>query len=233
MGELETKCVESWKKICPEYEIKRWDESNFDINCSKYVKEAYEAKKYAFVSDYARLVALYEYGGIYFDTDVELIKSPDGLLENKGFLGLERGAPTSHGRTILPATGLGIGCEPHSEIIRLMTEDYKGLSFLRENGTYDMLPCTQRNMHILTDMGFNGKDELQNLDGFLILPTDYLAPLDFVTGKLKKTDNTVSIHLYNGSWHNRSKFYKFKKRIKCTKIGMLIMRIKEKKTVGR
>ena len=89
LPELAIKCIESWKKYLPDYEIKEWNESNFDINCCAYVREAYEAKKWAFVSDYARFWILYQHGGLYFDTDVELIKSIDDLIVKGAFMGCE------------------------------------------------------------------------------------------------------------------------------------------------
>lgn len=93
LPEMAVKCIESWKKYCPDYEIKRWDESNFDLNCCNYVKEACQAKKWAFVSDYVRFKVLYDEGGLYFDTDVELIKPIDDILERGPFMGVEVGQP--------------------------------------------------------------------------------------------------------------------------------------------
>lgn len=93
LPELAVKCIESWKKYCPDYEIKRWDESNFDLKCCDYVKEAYQAKKWAFVSDYVRFKVLYDEGGLYFDTDVELIKPIDDILARGPFMGVEVGQP--------------------------------------------------------------------------------------------------------------------------------------------
>ena len=101
------KCIESWKKYCPDYKIIEWNEQNFEISQNRYAQQAYEAKKYAFVSDYVRLAVLYEYGGIYLDTDVELVRPLDELLEHKGFIGMEHSAPSPYGRTLLVNTGSG------------------------------------------------------------------------------------------------------------------------------
>ena len=105
MTEDAEKCIASWKKLCPDYEIMRWDESNFDVNFNAYTAEAYREKKFAFVSDVARLYALYEKGGIYFDTDVELLAPIDALLESKGFISTEYSVPTPDGRLLFVNTG--------------------------------------------------------------------------------------------------------------------------------
>ena len=95
------KCMESWEKYCPDYKIIEWNEQNFDISKNRYVQQAYEAKKYAFVSDYARLAVVYEHGGIYLDTDVELVRPLDELLEHKGFIGMEHSAPSPYGLSLI------------------------------------------------------------------------------------------------------------------------------------
>lgn len=225
-GEVETKCLQSWKTFCPDYEIKKWDETNFNVHCNQYVEEAYLAKKYAFVSDYVRLYALKQFGGIYFDTDVELIKPIDFLLENKGFISLEVGSPTPHGRLILAATGLGVGCEPHAKLICSMLEEYNNLSMVTESGGLDLTTCAERGTVLLRKCGFDGQNRYQQVGDFVVLPSEYFAPLDFATGKLKITEKTLGIHLYSGSWKNKTAWYKFKKRLKCTRPGMLFMRMK-------
>ena len=116
---LAEKCIASWKKYCPDYEIIEWNEDNFDIDMNAYVKSAYEQKKYAFLTDYARLLIIYENGGVYFDTDVELIKPIDDLLENKSFFGFEDREHVN--------TGLGFGAEKENQIIKRMQKEYDGL----------------------------------------------------------------------------------------------------------
>ncbi|MDO4487912.1 MAG: glycosyltransferase [Eubacteriales bacterium] len=227
-GEMEKKCIESWKRICPDYEIKRWDESSYDFSGNRYAREAYEKKKYAFVSDYVRLDVLYKYGGIYLDTDVELIKKPDSLLEHDGFISLEHGAPSPYGRLILANSGSGIGAIPGCEMIGRMLRQYEKIPFIKESGELDLTACTERQTELLKKYGFNGRDEMQSVGDFVILPSEYFSPLDYMTGRLKKTDNTIGIHLYNGSWTNGSKsaLSKLKSRLKCTGLGMYMMRIR-------
>jgi len=136
-SKLIKKCIDSWKKYCPDYEIKEWNESNFDIEINNYVKEAYEAKKWAFVSDYARLWIVYNYGGIYLDTDVELIKSLDNLLNYKAYFGSEDGK--------LINTGLGFGAIKDNEFVKKIKDDYEYIHFIKDDGTYDITPCPKRN----------------------------------------------------------------------------------------
>ena len=138
------KCMESWKKYCPDYKIIEWNEQNFDISTNRYAQQAYEAKKYAFVSDYVRLAVLYEYGGIYLDTDVELVRPLDELLEYKGFIGMERSAPSPYGRTLLVNTGSGVGAEPGCEMIGKMLAGYRNAAFIQETGEPDLRACTGR-----------------------------------------------------------------------------------------
>lgn len=226
LNEAAIKCVESWKKYYPDYEIKKWDESNFDITSNKYVREAYEAKKYAFVSDYVRLFALNQYGGVYFDTDVELLKPIDKLMFYKGFIALEKGAPTPYGRKIFVNTGSGVGAEANNPFIKKMLDDYADISFIKENGRYDLTSCPERGTEALKELGFVPRNELQVIDDFAFLPVDFFSPFDFATGKTKITENTLGIHYYNNSWNELKKGDKLKRRLKCTKIGMLFMRVK-------
>ena len=196
LPDLAKKCIASWKKYCPDYEIKEWNESNFDLNCCDFVKEAYVAKKWAFVSDFARLKIVYEEGGIYLDTDVEVLKSFDNLLSNKCFLGEE----TSR----FVATGLGFGAEKHNPIIQELLEMYIGKHFKLEDGSYDMLPCPRKNTEPLYKYGykFSGKAIWKN-EHTTVYPPEYFCPLNYETGKMYLTDRTYSIHLYNASWHTK------------------------------
>ena len=196
------RCMESWKKYCPDYKIIEWNEQNFDISTSRYAQQAYEAKKYAFVSDYVRLAVLYEYGGIYLDTDVELVRPLDELLEYKGFIGMERSTPTPHGRTLLVNTGSGVGAEPGCGMIGKMLEVYRNTAFLQKNGEPDLRACTQRDTPLFTKAGLQQKNEQQELDGFLVLPTDCFSPYDYVTERMHRTPRTFGIHYCCGSWQN-------------------------------
>lgn len=190
---LAEKCIESWKKYCPDYEIIQWNEENYktDNKCS-YVREAYEAKKWAFVSDYARLEIVYQYGGIYLDTDVELIKSLDDLLEQECFLALE-----SSGYI---ATGLGFGAIKNSIALKMMLKEYENIHYKLGQGVYDDTPCPTRNTNPFKKMGLVVDSQIQQLQICNIYPPEYFCPLDYRTKTLKITSNTISIHHYNESW---------------------------------
>ena len=191
---LAHKCIESWRKYCPDYEIIQWNEDNFDISaCPLYVRQAYEAKKWPFVTDYVRLKVVYDHGGIYMDTDVELIKPLEGYLNNGAFFGFEEGKNI--------ATGLGFGAEKGHGILLELMADYNSAPFIREDGSFDQTPCPERNTAVFLRRGLKQNNERQILDGdILILPSDYLCPIDYLSGKKKCTRNTVSIHWFSESW---------------------------------
>ena len=205
------KCIESWKKYCPEYQIIRWDESNFDVaKCPAYVREAYAAKKWAFVTDYVRLQVVYEHGGIYLDTDVELLRSPDVFLHNHAFFGFEDIRHVN--------TGLGFGAEKGSKILKEMILDYLSIPFVLENGEMDLTPCPARNTKVLLRRGLRQNNSKQLLNGeILILPTEYFCPIDYITGKKRITKNTYSIHHFSASWHNGVKLETRRKRLQQEK----------------
>ena len=224
---LTKKCIKSWKKFCPDYEIILWDESNFDIaSCPVYVKEAYENKKWAFVSDYVRLKVVYDNGGIYLDTDVELIKSLDHLLCHDAFFGFE-----SDGGCV--ATGLGFGAIKENSVVKAMMDDYEGIHFVKEDGTFDLVPCPVRNTRTLYRYGLKQDNSDQILDNNVrILPWEYLSPIMYSTGKKTFTENTVSIHHYQSSWIKKSlrvrvKITRFFKKIFGEHCFDLIKRLKK------
>ena len=192
LPKLAEKCIKSWKKYCPEYEIICWNEKNFDLNCNKYVQEAYKAGKWAFISDYVRLKVIYEYGGVYLDTDVELIKSLDPLLCNKGYMGFDEKG--------IVATGLGFAAEAGNKVVGEMLKEYDDISFILPDGTYDLTPCPDRNTATLVRLGMDIKNTNQTFMDIAFLPQDYLCPMDYYTAKTKITKNTYSIHHYSGSW---------------------------------
>lgn len=187
------KYIESWHKYCPDYEFREWNETNFDINENNYCKEAYEAKKWAFVTDYVRLKALYEYGGIYMDTDVEVIKSLDPLLKYDAFSGYE-----SNNRI---STGTMASCW-HNEWIEFLLKDYDNRHFRMADGKLDMTT----NVEVIT--GLTKEKYHLNFDGtikffgnnMVMLPFDYLCVKDLSTGEIKKTVNTYTIHHFTSSW---------------------------------
>lgn len=198
-------CITSWKKHLPQYEIKEWNESNFDVNCCSYVKEAYETRKYAFVSDYARFYVLYHEGGLYFDTDVEIIKNMDHIIASGNFMGFEkslatqnREAPNTNILGVNP--GLGLGIVPGLTLVREILNFYEAKEhFSVEDGT-----VVDYTTEILKQHGLMNEHRLQKVANITIYPTDYFCPMDSTTGITTLTDNTVSIHHYSCSWidHN-------------------------------
>lgn len=187
------RCIASWKKFMPGYEIKEWNEENFDINCCEYVKEAYQAKKWAFVSDYARFWILYNYGGLYFDTDVEIIKDIKPIVNKGAFMGCESIDSV--------APGLGLGALPHSSLYKEILDYYESVHFIFGNGK---IPKTvvEHTTKILCRHGWNGNGEIKKIDGIYIYPPEYFCPMDYHTGKFKVTENTYTIHWYTASWQS-------------------------------
>lgn len=198
---LAEKCIESWKKYCPDYEIKRWDESNFDINQNQYCKEAYECKKWAFVSDYIRLKVLHDEGGIYMDTDVEVIKPLDVFLTKSAFSGFEND-------TMIP-TGI-IAAEKGNKWIGNLLKDYKDRHFLKKDGSMDLTT----NVVLITE---NTKKQYPNLllnntyqefESVTFYTKDVFCPIDATINQLIKTENTHTIHWFAGSWVEPPKGFK-------------------------
>lgn len=190
---LAEKCIQSWKKHCPDYEIIEWNEDNFDISTAPlYVRQAYEAGRWAFVTDYVRLKAMLEMGGIYMDTDVEVIKSLDPYLQQEAFAGFEH--PTRI------QTGL-LACTKKFPLFQEFIAYYDTAEFLHPDGSHDITT----NVQILTDLcvrhGLRKDGSYQVIDGFAIYPTEFFCPVDYDTEKLNKTRKTVVIHWFASSWH--------------------------------
>lgn len=202
LPKLAIKCIESWKKLCPGYKIIEWNEENFNINSNMYVKQAYEARKYAFVSDYVRLYALYEYGGVYMDTDVEVLKNLDCFLENQAFSGFE---------TIdTVPTGI-MACEKQNSVFKDLLSYYDKHRFIKGDGSYDLTTNVETITKACVNKGLKLNNELQSINGFTLYPKEYFCPKDHKTGKIHLSDNTYTIHHFAGSWIPKSK--KIKKRI--------------------
>ena len=185
---LARKCIASWRRFLPDYEIIEWNESNFDIHGSAYAKMCYEQKKYAFLTDYLRLAVVEEQGGIYFDTDVEVLRSFDELLKHPAFFGFENNEYV--------ATGLGFGAEPHNPVVRQMLQEYAPLL----DGQHGTVGCPRLNTDALLKFGLKQNGEKQALAGAVVFPAEYFNPRSSITGELKKTENTYSIHWYSASW---------------------------------
>ena len=191
MPKLALKCIESWKKYCPDYEIKEWNEDNFDLDMYPYVREAYDARKFAFVTDVVRLYALYHEGGIYMDTDVEVIKPLDSLLQYDAVSGFE--SPTQ-----IP-TGL-MACRDGQPLFKELLDEYNGIHFRRPDGTLDTTTNVIRISNTCKKYGLRLDNTLQTVRGFTLLPKDYLCPIDQDGHRLKLTSNTLCIHHFAGSW---------------------------------
>ena len=191
--ELVKKCIDSWKKYCPDYEIIEWNESNYDVYKNAYIKEAYTNKKWAFVSDFARLDIIYKEGGFYLDTDVELIRSLDPLCDKSCILGVES--------TGYINTGLGFGAEQGNKTIELMLREYKNTHFLISPGIFHDLPCPIRNTFPFIKYGFDkSSNDIQVILNAYIYPKEYFCPINYETKQLSITSNTFSIHHFNGTW---------------------------------
>lgn len=198
------KCISSWRKFLPDYEIKEWNESNFDVNIIPYTKEAYEAKKYAFVSDYARFWILYKYGGLYFDTDVEIIRPIDDIITKGSFMGIEKGAYYNRAemgeliRSVAPGLGMGAfeGLSIYKEVIDGYNEDH----FFNVDGTYNTFTIVKRMTKVLYEHGYKGGESVERIKDIWIYPAEYFCPFEQKTGKIEITENTRSIHHYDGTW---------------------------------
>ena len=219
---LAEKCIRSWKKHCPDYEIIEWNEDNFDLAaCPPYVRQAYDAKKWAFVTDYARLKILYEQGGFYFDTDVELVKSLDSLRQEKCFMGIENSI-----RYVQVNTGLGMGAEAGFPLIREIAASYLDTPFVRADGTLDTTTCTVRNTEILKKHGYVEENRFQTVAGATIYPTEYFSPMVMENARLKVTKNTYSIHHYSLSWTPKENQMRRKKNLRELRRKELIYHIR-------
>lgn len=209
------KYIESWKKYFPGYEIKEWNEDNFDVNSIPYTRDAYAAKKYAFVSDYARFWVLYHYGGVYFDTDVEAIKPMDDIIEKGAFMGWETAGGT--GKHMI-APGLGLAAPKGFPLYKEILEGFEKLSFYNADGSmnpYSMIPMVT---DILKHYGLQLNGETQTVADTTLYAADYFCPMDTLTGKITTTPNTRTIHWYTMSWLSKRKQWKLK-------LGRLVRRM--------
>lgn len=186
------KWMESWRKYCPDYEIREWNEDNYDITKNSYMYEAYQNKKWAFVSDYARLDIVYEYGGIYLDTDVELVQNLDDLLYQKGFAGFER--------ENYVAFGLGFGAMKGLPIIKSIRDIYNDLHFVNEDASLNLVPCPEYQTKCLVQQGLQLNGEYQIVGDMVIYPEKMFSGKCPYTRRIRLTEYTRSIHHYDASW---------------------------------
>lgn len=183
--------IQSWREKLPDYEIIEWNESNFDFP-NQYTQEAYEQNKWAFITDYVRLLALKNNGGIYLDTDVEVIKSFDDLLNQESFVCKETDE--------LICTAV-IGSKQNAEWVTKLLDKYDQRKFVLDNGDLDMLPNSDYiNQYLVNELNYSSKDTTVCLSGLTIYTEDYFSPINLVTHEKKITSNTYAIHHFSGSW---------------------------------
>lgn len=232
LPESAVKCINSWRKFMPNYEIKEWNEDNFDVNAIPYTAEAYQAKKYAFVSDYARFWILYRYGGVYFDTDVEVIKPLEDLLERGAFMGAEELCKISPENLVgypMINPGLGIAVEKNHSFYKRLVDYYSSIHFLDQNGGFNPRDTVVvHTTNLLVENGLQKTDQLQQVAGIWIYPNDYFNPLDDLTGRLMKTANTRSIHWYARTWQDRHPFKQWLSRMSHRIFGLALYKLKRR-----
>lgn len=203
MPQLARYCIASWKKYLTDYELHLWNEDNFDVTSNLYTKEAYESRKFAFVTDYVRLFALYNFGGIYMDTDVEVLKDLDRFLDLPAFSGFESD-------TDIP-TGI-MAAEKNSEWVKNQLEYYTDKHFIKPDGSLDTTTNVTIISEIMRKNGFLFNDTKQDYHGLItIFPKDYFCPKSYKTGKIELTENSYCIHHFATSWH--SPYKRFKRKV--------------------
>lgn len=204
-GMVEKKCIASWKKFCPDFQIIEWNEDNYDLaSAPMFVRQAIEAKKWAFATDYIRLKVVYDYGGIYMDTDVELVKPLDSLLENKAYFGL-----IYSNSAISIASGLGFGAEKHTECLRKLMSIYESEPFLLLNGEKNMTANLAKETAFFQKYGLIRENREQLLaDTIHVYPTEYFNPIHWGEKKPNLTERTVSIHWSTASWWDNARVRK-------------------------
>jgi len=217
---LAVKCIESWKTHCPDYEIKEWNEDNFDINMARYSKEAAEVGKWAFVADVVRFYVIYNYGGIYLDIDVELLKPIDRFLDTRMFLGFESSNEIN--------TGQGFGAEKEFYLIKKMLDIYTDMPFINPDGSFNTTPSPKYTSKIMNAEGFvlnNTKQTIGNID---VYPTEYFCPKDWRTNEIAITSNTHTLHHFFASWWSEEekqqleanyRFERIAKRMRANKMN--------------
>lgn len=203
LPKLAQKCIDSWRKYLPDYEIREWNEDNFDVNIIPYTAEAYQLKKYAFVSDYARFWILFHYGGIYFDTDVEVIKPIDDIIKRGPFMGFETD-PTNGFAACRVAPGLGLGANMGNGMIKKFLDWYDSKHFEMKDLTKDQITVVTIATSVLKENGLKAEKGIQKVEDIWIYPREYFCPINVTTNHLTITKNTRTIHHYAGSWINES-----------------------------
>lgn len=193
-------CIASWHKFMPDWEFKLWNEENFDVDSTPYTKEAYDAGKMAFVSDYVRLWALEKEGGLYMDVDFEVYKPFDDLLNYHAFAGIE-------GSKRQPVMMGVCASEPHGQWVTEMMDAYRDRHFLKADGTPDLTTNVQYITAIMARNGFRQDGTEQDYKDLHVFPVDYFSPRH-TTGEYIRTENTYCEHKGLGSWSESDKGWK-------------------------
>lgn len=209
LPELALKCIDSWKKYFPDYEIIEWNESNFDIGFNDFAKEAYDNGKFAFFTDVARLYIIYKHGGIYFDIDVEVIKKYDNVLNNSAFFGLENIGKVN--------TGLGFGAEKNNWMVKELLDDYNNRHFINQKDKIRSLSCPIINSKIFIKNGFNLNGDYEKIKNIAVFPIDYFNPKGGYGQSVNITNSTLSIHHFDGSWISAEEIKRANKLINLKK----------------
>lgn len=215
------KCIKSWRKFCPDYEIIEWNETNLDISTNMYTKQAYDAKKWGFVPDYLRLWIIYNYGGIYLDTDVQVITSLDNLLTDTVFMGFEDDE--------VVALGLGFGAIKGNKIIYDHMQIYNELLFINEDGTLNCTASPEYTTEFLKRYGnFNSSKGIQTFGDLKLYPEEFFCPKNNVNGEINITKNTLTIHHFDGSWlteeqlaNREDRYRRYRRKKRKQKLGKL------------
>ncbi len=185
-------CIKTWREKCPDFEIIRWDESNYDISKNIYMKEAYSCKKWGFVPDYARLDIIYQFGGIYLDTDVEVLKNLNDLLNDDCFFSVEYCGNIN--------LGSGFGAIEGNSLIKEMCDVYQNKHFVDRNGKMDLRPCQHYQNPVFHRYGFSTQNVYQHIGKQVIYPSEVFCPVGLYTGFEHFTERTYAVHHHNLSW---------------------------------
>lgn len=220
-GEYDDKikyCMSTWKKVCPDYEIMRWDEDSFDLGQCKYAEQAYEKKRWAFVTDYVRLKVLDQYGGIYLDTDMELLTSFDGMLNDRAFLSFKRG------ELVFGITSAVMATEKENPFFRPLIDQFESREYLGKDGEEDVTPIAKFLTEQCMASGIRLVNEKQRTDdGLVLYPNEVLCPTVENDGSIHITPQTCAIHHFLGSWRTPELMEYFREKLKNAKEGEIVI----------
>lgn len=211
MPEMALRCIESWKKYCGDYEFVEWNESNFDLSMARYSRESAKVGKWAFAADVVRFYTVYNYGGIYLDVDVELLKPIDEFLDTGMFIGFE----SEH----FINSGQGFGAIPKHPLVKKMLDFYMDLPFIKSDGTLNTTPSPHYTSKIMNDEGFELNNTRQRIGDVDLYPSDYFCPKDWLTLEMNVTQNTHSIHHFLASWWTEEEKRKHEENLRFERLA--------------